>query len=189
VRETVARAPQVKKALALCLALISTTAALSGCGGSGSVSSPTAPAQADAAAMGRPTAVQTEAICARATDEAQSAAANLPNAMATASTPEEAITNTLVRPAIHILEKEAVALAALHSRSNSPVFSTFVGLFEPVLVLARQRLASGRAASTDESHQLEYLTTTLTGEQVRLANSLGLPRCETDFFKALGTTR
>jgi hypothetical protein len=190
VRETVGASAQTKTALAFCLAIITTAAALGGCGGSGSGSSPTTATTAAAAvAVDQPTAAQAEAICARANREARATAANLPQAFEQASSPEEAITESLVRPGIRILERESKDLAALHPTSESAVFSTFVGLFEPVLVLAYQRLASGEASDANEGRELEGLIATLTIEQDKLAKSAGLANCETDFFQALGTAR
>ena len=180
-----------KSSLVVCLILITTTAALSGCGGSGSGSSSTLEPrdEAIAAAPDPATARRAEAICRRATAEAAAVAANLARKMQHSSSAEQALTEGLVRPGIRILEREGAALGTLHPDPESAVFSTFVGLFEPVVSLAYQRLASGEAADIGTSQELEKLTASLTGEQTKLAAALGLGDCETDFFKALGTAQ
>ena len=69
------------------------------------------------------------------------------------------------------------------------MFSTYIGLFEPVLSLAYQRLAAGEAPDDGTAHEIETLIGSLTSEQARLAASLGLTACETDFFDSLGTAQ
>lgn len=180
-----------RKALAALLVLITATAALSGCGG-GSGSQSASVGAVDAAQEAGPTPSQArriDAICARATHETTALRANLARLMARGSSAEEAITDGMVAPGIKVLEKEAQRLQALAPQVKSDIYATFVGLFEPVLTLAYQRLASGEALQTDESHELENLTGGLTLEQTKLASSLGLEGCETDFFQALGTTQ
>jgi hypothetical protein len=192
VRQTVELKDRLaKSSLAICLILIATTAALSGCGGSGSgsSSSPAPRSEAIAAVPDPPTARRAEAICRRAGAEVGVVAGNLPAAMKRNSSAEQGITEGLVRPAIGILEREGADLEGLHPKPESATFSTFVGLFEPVISLAHQRLASGEAADIGTSQQLEKLTESLTTEQAKLAASLGLTACETDFFEALGTAQ
>jgi hypothetical protein len=190
VRQTVTpKDHPAKSSLVVCLILIATTAALSGCGGSGSGSSSSleASGEAIAAAPDPATARRAEAICRRATREAEPLAADLARVIAHSSSPEQGIDEGLVRPGIRILEQEGAALSALNPHPESAAFSTFVGLFEPVVSLAYQRLASGEALDGATSHQVEILIGSLTTEQAKLAASLGLKSCETDFFDALGT--
>lgn len=187
-RQTVIRID--RRVLSACLILIA-TAALSGCGGaSGSQSTSfSVPDPAQEAGPGPAVARRAEAICERATHETAALAARVPLLMSRGSTSEEAITQGVVAPGIGVLEKESRQLQALAPRVESAVFATYVGLFEPVLTLAYQRLASGEAQQTDESHELELLTGGLTLEQAKLSASLGLTACETDFFEALGTAQ
>jgi hypothetical protein len=192
VRQTVKLKDRLaKSSLVVCLILITTTAALSGCGGSGSGSSSTLEPrdEAIAAAPDPATARRAEAICRRAGDEAAVVAANLARRMRRSSSAEQALTEGLVRPGISVLEREGADLGALHPDPESAAFSTFVGLFEPVVSLAYQRLASGEAADISTSQELEKLTATLTTEQTKLAAALGLSDCQTDFFQALGTAQ
>jgi hypothetical protein len=174
-----------------CLALIVATAALSGCGGGSGSSSPTAIiAAADKEAGPDPaTARRIESICENANEESRQVQAGLAGWLSRSSSAEEGITQGLVAPAILVLEKESRQLKALAPRVESAIFATYVGLFEPVLTLAYQRLASGEAQESEQSHALEDLTAGLTLEQAKLAASLGLKGCETDFFRALGTAQ
>ena len=135
------------------------------------------------------TSARAEAICRRATSEAQPLIGNLARTIGRSSSPEEGIDKGLVRPGIRILEKQGAALAALHPDPESAVFSTYVGLFEPVLSLAYQRLEAGESLDYGAAHELELLIGNLTGEQVKLAASIGLTECETSFFEALGTAQ
>ena len=188
-RQTVIRLD--RRVLSACLILIAATAALSGCGG-GSGSQSTSFSVADPAQEAPPgpaVARRAEAICERATHETAALAARVPLLMSRGSTSEEAITQGMVAPGIGVLEKESRQLQALAPRVESAVFATYVGLFEPVLTLAYQRLSSGEAQQTDESHELELLTGGLALEQAKLAASLGLTACKTDFFEALGTAQ
>ena len=188
-RQTVGRFDQ--KLLSACLTLIAATAALSGCGGgSGSQSSSTVTGAATKEAGLEPViARRVESICERATAESKALRADLPQRIRRSSSPEEAITQGLVAPGIVVLEKESRQIRAFSPRVESTVFATYVGLFEPVLTLAYQRLASGEAMEIDQSHELENLTAGLTLEQAKLAANLGLQGCETDFFQALGTAQ
>jgi hypothetical protein len=188
VRKTVGN--RGRKVLAACLILIAVTAASSGCGGgsdsqSASITNPAAreagPTPAQARRIGE--------ICAQATRETSALRANLARLMSRGVAPEQAITEGMVAPGIAVLEKESRRLQAMAPEVESEIFATFAGLFEPVLTLAYQRLASGEAQQSGESHELEALTGGLTLEQTRLAASLGLKGCETDFFQALGTTQ
>jgi hypothetical protein len=183
-----------KQRLATCLTLVIATAALGGCGGSGSDSSATVagPKPATAAGSEPPSpavARKAEAICATATSKAHRLRATISDEIAKASSAEAGLTAAIVAPAIEILEAESRGLAALRPRPDSAAFTTFVGLFEPVIDLAYQRRASGEANEIETSRELELLVSSLTEEQVKLARSLGLPACETDFFEALGTAQ
>ncbi len=137
----------------------------------------------------RATAVRAEAICRRATSEAEPLIANLGRTVRQSGSPDQGIDRGLVRPGIRILEREDAALAKLNPTPESAVFSAYVGLFEPVLSLAHQRLEAGESLDYGTAHELEILIGSLTGEQTKLAASIGLVGCETDFFKALGTAQ
>lgn len=185
-RQTVVRID--RRVLATSLTLIAALAAMGGCGG-GAGSRSTSTSSADPtreAALSPAVARRAEAICARATREIATLAARTALLMSREASAEEAITKGMVGPGIEVLEKEGRRLQALAPQVESAVFATYVGLFEPVLDLAYQRLAAGEAQRTDESHELEILTGSLTREQAKLAAGLGLTACETDFFEALG---
>ena len=96
-----------KNSLVLLVLILTTVAALSGCGGSGSGTSST-PGTANATATAPPdrvTARRAEAICARATHEAEALAGELAREIGHAASPERGIDAGLVRPGIQIFEK------------------------------------------------------------------------------------
>jgi hypothetical protein len=179
------------KKLLACLTLIVAAAALSGCGGgSGTSSSAAISTTATKEAGPDPaTARRIESICERANEESEGVRAGLAGWISRSSSAEEGITKGLVAPTIVVLEKESRQLNALAPRVESAIFATYVGLFEPVLTLAYQRLASGEAVESEQSHALENLTAGLSLEQAKLAASLGLKGCETDIFQTLGTAQ
>jgi hypothetical protein len=174
-------------------ALLVGAALLAGCGGGSSSSTadePTTPA----ASAGNPRQVaawsrRAEAICRRASAEARVISAKLAEVIARSESQPEGINEGLVKPGVVILERESRRLRALRSPPESTDVERFVGLFEPVVVLARARAAAGEEANLEAQRELEQLIIGLTGEQTAFARRSGLQACETGFVEALGGAR
>jgi hypothetical protein len=129
---------------------------------------------------------EAEAVCRQASAEAQSISAGLAEAIAKSEDQSEGINNGLVKPGIAILERESRRLRALRSPPETTDVARFVGLFEPVIVLAHARAAAGEDSSLQTQRELEQLIVGLTGEQSTAARRADLQACRTGFFEALG---
>lgn len=95
-------------------------------------------------------------------------------------------TEGLVRPGIPILAREAARLRALQPRPNDVDLRTYLGIFDPILVLAEQRLRAGEKPDTAEATRLENLIVGLENDQARAAHRFGFQYCGTGFFAAFG---
>jgi hypothetical protein len=171
-------------------ALLVGAALLAGCGG-GSSSSTTDEPTTPAASAGNPRqaavwARRAEAVCRQASAEATAISANLAEAIAKSKSQPEGINEGLVKPGVAILERESRRLHALRSPPESTDVERFVGLFEPVVVLAHARAAAGEEANLEAQRELEQLIVGLTAEQTAFARRADLKACETGFFEALG---
>ena len=92
-----------------------------------------------------------------------------------------ATTEKLVKPSIPLLERIARRQQALAAETDNPDFVLYASLFDPVIVLARERLRSGRAEDAQRSTELEEKMTTLGVEQIDAARKAGLLDCDDDF--------
>jgi hypothetical protein len=101
------------------------------------------------------------------------------------SDPVAMTTTGLVEPGVKVLDREAAALRALQPRPADADLERFIGLFDPVLELARQRLAIRDSSGADEAHRLELLITELQGEQGDAARGFGLRVCGGRFVDQL----
>lgn len=144
-----------------------------------------APAQINGTAYAR----AAEAICAKGVRETQTLTGRLGKVFSESSSSQEAITNGIVGGGLKILESEAARLRNLADRPGSAELETYLGLFEPIVELGRQRLEAGRESEVDRGHQLELLIVDLSHEQSAAASKAGLDSCSTDFFSALGGVR
>jgi hypothetical protein len=179
--------------VALLVAFGLLVAALVGCGSSGSsassggtASSPAANATAD---TGEPSAAylaQVEAACTRSVAETEALTKRLPEFFAEAPNGNAAITRGVVGEGMKILAAEASRIRAAGPEPSGAPLSTFVGLFDPIVELAHQRLASGEAEDLNRSHELELLVTALSAEQAEAGEAAGLKSCSVDFTQALG---
>jgi hypothetical protein len=97
-----------------------------------------------------------------------------------------AITEGLVAPGIRILDREAARLRALQPRPDNHELETYLGLFDPILVLSEERLRTGRAGDFSTSRTLERLVTGLEQRQRGAALAAGLDQCGVEFVRALG---
>jgi len=133
-------------------------------------------------------AARAEAICKRSVSEINLLGQRLADALAE-NPGGDAIGSDLVAPGIRILDRESSRLGGLQAESDSPHFDLFVGLFDPMIELAEQRLEAGRAAEPERGQTLERLIAGLSDEQVAIARHLGLDACSVGFTAALGGRR
>jgi hypothetical protein len=184
--------PVALRRTALLLALATATA-LAGCGGSSGGGSGTTP---EAAGPGQDTTTpaanealyvrQAEAICRRSVAKTRALGRRLPEIVTSAPSPQQGITNGLVKAGTAILSKEAADLRSLGEPPDSPALETYLGLFEPIVELARQRIQAGVAGDPERAHQLELIIANLGKEQSAAARSFGLRECSIEFNTALG---
>ncbi len=179
------------------LVLLVTAAALGGCGGSSGTSTRSTTTESTAANFGRPESAteragyvkRAEAVCARSVWEARALRRSLPIVISRSPSAEQGITNGLVRPGIEILNRQSAHLRTIEPRPTSGALESYLGLFEPILVLARQRLQTGEAKNPERGHALELLIDGLASEQSTFAKRFGLKACSVGFVEALGGTK
>lgn len=176
------------------LALLLTTVALGGCGGSGAASTSSmesatpSPDRHESAVERAIYVKRAEVICAQSVREARALRRNLPAVISHAPTAEQGITNGLVKPGIEALARQSAHLRSLKPRPTSGTLESYLGLFEPILALARQRLQTGEARDPERGHTLELLIDGLTSEQSTFAKQFGLKVCSVGFTEALDGT-
>lgn len=104
----------------------------------------------------------------------------------------ELATEMVVKPSIPLLQLVAARQQALARGAGDPRLSFYADLFDPVIVLAEERLRSGQAAiregggrEAQRSRELEDQMIELGADQRDAARAARLPACTTDFRKAL----
>jgi hypothetical protein len=175
--------------LAALLIALTVAMALASCGGSDSDATLTAAAPARKAASGLDKSVyvrRAEAICRRGVGRIRALGGRLPEIVSAAPSPQQGITSGLVGPGIAILSAEAAGLRGLGTPPPSPALETYLGLFDPILELARQRFQAGSAGDPGQAHQLELMVASLNEEQSAAAQKFGLRACSIAFNAALG---
>ena len=123
-----------------------------------------------------------EAICRQTTAEIRALAARLVSQPPAASDSPSQINESVVRPGSHILAQEGSRLRALAPRPESADLDTFIGLYDPVVILARQSL---RTADPDAARRLQGLAQGLEQVQGRAARRIGLRSCSVGFLDTL----
>lgn len=175
------------------LLALSVTAVFSGCGSSGN-SAPTPTVGSTGAGLDRPASrvdkahyiARAEGVCRRGLRETRALGRNLSEIVANAASPQRGITNGLVRPGTEILSREAARLRGLRPRPDSQALEIYLGLFDPIVELGRQRLVAGNADDPDRAHSLELMIASLGNEQSVAARRFGLKACSVPFTRALG---
>jgi hypothetical protein len=127
-----------------------------------------------------------EAICRNGLRETRALGRDLPEILASSSSPQEGITSHLVKPGTGILSREAAKLRHLRPVPNSRELEIYLGLFEPIVELAHQRLEAGTAGELEQARSLELTITSLEDEQSAAAHDFGLNACSVEFTRALG---
>jgi hypothetical protein len=93
----------------------------------------------------------------------------------------ETITERVVRPSIPLLKRMAARQQALITDVDDPGFQLYATLFDPIIVLAQERLRSGLAEDAQRSRELEDQMIDLGLEQVDAAREAGLIDCDEDY--------
>ncbi len=123
-----------------------------------------------------------DAICADARREAE----QLSERIATERPPDAnsgaaVLAKTLVEPGLEIRERQAARLRSLPPPVDAgTAYETFVGLFDVMNELLRERLAIGLEGGIAEAQDLEALIFPLGDEQRLAARELGLKNCDLD---------
>lgn len=97
----------------------------------------------------------------------------------------ELTTEHLVRPSVPLLERIAARQQALQPAARNYWFDLYAEIFDPIVALAKQRLASGAAGNYFRSRDLEDLLTSRGLEQMDAARNAGLSECDVDFQNVL----
>ncbi len=95
------------------------------------------------------------------------------------------INERVIGPGIALLERVATRQQVLQPAFHDPRFDLYANLFDPIIVLAQQRLQSGRDGNLSQSKKLEGLLASLGSEQQNAARAAGLPACDQDFEQEL----
>lgn len=138
--------------------------------------------------LGPAQAAAAEAICQRSLREINLLGSRLATALAN-SPGRDAIGSELVAPGVRIVDRELSKLERLQATPESPQFSLYIGLFNPIIELAEQRLEAGKNDEPERGQALERLIAGLGDEQVATARRLGLNACSVSFTEALGGKR
>ena len=157
-------------------------ALLPGCGGSDSSDADVH--QAPAAERTR-FAAHADPICSDAVRQIQSLQATPTPAGGPNSNPLSAVTESIVRPGIPILSREAARLRAIEPRPDDSDLQRYLGLFDPILVLSEQRLSLAQHPDPARANELENDVEGLEQAQKAYAESFGFKECGTGFFAAL----
>lgn len=128
-------------------------------------------------------AKQAEGVCRQSLERTRALARKLPHIFSGSSFPQEAVTSGLVQPGVAILSSEAARMRTL-GRPPSSALQTYVGLFEPIVELGRQRL-DVEAGEVAREHRLEQLIAGLENTQSAIARRSGLKACAISFNRAL----
>ena len=95
------------------------------------------------------------------------------------------VTEGLAKPATQLMKRMARRQRSLQSTVDDPQFDLYVHFFDPIIVLAEQRVRAGQSLEVARSERLQGLLTNLGDEQRLAARRAGLRDCEVDFFGAM----
>jgi hypothetical protein len=89
------------------------------------------------------------------------------------------------RPGLEVARRTRARQQKLIDAVDSKAFETYVGLFDPIILFARQSIDAARIEDLQTVTNLKEKLLTLGAEQGVVANEAGLPACETDFLDAM----
>lgn len=179
----------------LLLSVLAVAVILAGCDSSGSGDTETATetrtsrsGEAHSGVEPARYARRAERVCARAVRETHRVGRRLSEVVSSSATPEAAITNGVVKPGIEILEREGSSLRNLGQPPDPRTWEVLVGLYDPIVELARQRLQATAAGEPERARNVEQMIGRLEDERSAAARQLGLDSCSVQFSRALGGT-
>lgn len=94
-------------------------------------------------------------------------------------------TEGFAKPGMRVARRTARRQRALAAAIDDPHYDVYVGLFDPIIVLAEKRVRAGRAEDLAAVINLQERLTTLGIEQQLAASAAGLPACEINFLEAM----
>jgi hypothetical protein len=97
----------------------------------------------------------------------------------------ELTTEGFAKPGIALVQRVARRQQALARQTADPQFALYAELFDPIVVLAEQRLHSGQVGEVARSQVLQDLLTGIGVEQRQAARRAGLHDCDVDFLDAM----
>lgn len=100
----------------------------------------------------------------------------------------EATTEHIIKPSIPLLETLARRQQRLAAGSGDPKLELYARLFEPITILAHERLQSGEESNSPlnvAARGFEILTSTVADEQRQVAREAGIADCAIDFEQVL----
>ena len=174
---------------ALALTAVALTLALAGCGGGDDEATTTAPTGQQKGTQTQqdpPSAAyvkRAEAVCVEMVAEAKRLGLAFRRRDEFPSDPLQT-TTSLIAPAIPVLATSARRLRALEGASGNPDFEAYVGVYDPILALLRQRVEAGEAGDRERAQDLESQLLDMVALQRRLARTAGLGQCDVDFIEA-----
>jgi len=99
------------------------------------------------------------------------------------------LTTSLISPAIPILMSSAKRLRALEDESADPDFEAYVGVYDPILALLRQRVEAGEDGDRERAQDLDSQLLDMVALQRQLAKAAELDACDVDFIEAFASPR
>jgi hypothetical protein len=100
----------------------------------------------------------------------------------------QATTEKVIKPSIPLLESFAARQQRLAGGTGDRKFELYARLFEPIVVLAHERLHAGEESDSPfnaAARGFEILTNTVADEQQQVAKEAGLADCGIDFEQVL----
>lgn len=97
----------------------------------------------------------------------------------------ELTTEGFAKPGIRLEKHIARRQQRLQPAADDPRYSLYAELFDPIIVLAEQRLQAGQAGDIAQSQLLQDQLTALGIEQRDAARRAGLRSCDVDFLDVM----
>ena len=97
----------------------------------------------------------------------------------------EAITALFVKPGISLLERQAERLRRLDAPADDGDFKAYVGLYDPAIVLVRERVRAARAGDLQEVQSLGEAMDQLSVDSRVAAGRAGLDECDVDIAREI----
>ncbi len=97
----------------------------------------------------------------------------------------ELTTEGFAKPGIRVVKHTGLRQQELERAADDPRFDLYADLFDPIVVLAEQRLEAGRGQDLNRVARLQEQLTGLELLQRKAARNAGLVDCDTNFLDAM----